>query len=163
MTLQVVWFRRDLRLSDHPALCHISSSARVLPLFILDPALLRHPETGAARVAVMLDSLASLGQDLRARQSRLEVRWGEPATTLLQVVRDYGADGVVAHVDTERIVGRVSDARVNRMLAEARIPIHWIEPPGAVAPLLAYSDFRRSWHAAMAQKPLPAPTRLRTP
>lgn len=163
MTLQVVWFRRDLRLSDHPALCHISSSARVLPLFILDPALLRHPETGAARVAVMLDSLASLEQDLRARQSRLEVRWGEPATTLLQVVRDYGADGVVAHVDTERIVGRVRDARVNRMLAEARIPIDWIEPPGAVAPLLAYSDFRRSWHAAMAQKPLPAPTRLRTP
>ena len=35
----VMWFRRDLRLSDNPALLDACASDGVLPLFVLDPAL----------------------------------------------------------------------------------------------------------------------------
>ena len=35
----VVWFRRDLRVHDHPALAEAAQRGRrVLPLFVLDPA-----------------------------------------------------------------------------------------------------------------------------
>jgi deoxyribodipyrimidine photo-lyase len=53
MPTYIHWFRRDLRLRDNPAL-HAAlraSGGHVVPLFILDDAILRAPDTGAARVA----------------------------------------------------------------------------------------------------------------
>nr|HRC76829.1 deoxyribodipyrimidine photo-lyase [Kouleothrix sp.] len=45
------WFRRDLRLRDNPALhaAAEASAGQVLPLFILDDAILRAPDTAPAR------------------------------------------------------------------------------------------------------------------
>jgi len=46
----VLWFRRDLRLRDHPALAAAAASGPVLPLFVLDPVLTR--SAGANRLYV---------------------------------------------------------------------------------------------------------------
>lgn len=161
--MQVLWFRRDLRLDDHPALIEACGRGVVLPLFILDPHLLLHPETAPARVAFMLACLRALDADLRRRGSWLLVRRGEPAAVLMALVREMGAAGVVAHVDSERLVGRVRDGRVGRALAAAGIPLRWVEPPGACPDLLAYPHYRRFWHGQMALDPLSAPSRIATP
>jgi len=163
MGCSVVWFRRDLRLADHAALSEACRLGAVLPVFVLDRQLLFHPETAVARVAFMLESLRALDQDLRRRGGRLLVRCGDPAEELLRLVRASGADAVFAHTDSERLVGRVRDARVRRCLAEARIPLHWIEPAGASGTLLPYSGWSRQWHQAMAAPALPAPARIGVP
>jgi len=57
-----MWFRRDLRLADNPALLSAVSDAtdaRVVPLFVLDPALWR--PAGPARRAYLAASLTDLG------------------------------------------------------------------------------------------------------
>ena len=59
----IIWFRRDLRISDHPALlAAISESAEIVPVFILDPKLIK---TGGSK------RLAYLGQSLRALDESL--------------------------------------------------------------------------------------------
>ncbi|NDG75297.1 MAG: deoxyribodipyrimidine photolyase [Synechococcaceae bacterium WB8_1B_136] len=159
----VVWFRRDLRLADHEPLHQASQLGAVLPFFILDDALLFHPETAVARVAFLLENLRCLDGELRRRGGRLLVRRGEPAQQLLQLVRASGADRVIAHTDSERLVGRVRDARVNRLMAAEGIPIHWIEPAGACGDLLSHGTWRRQWHGAMAAAPHPEPRQLVVP
>ncbi|MFQ6539048.1 MULTISPECIES: deoxyribodipyrimidine photo-lyase [Aphanothece] len=67
MRLHVVWFRRDLRLVDHPALGYGSQQRAVLPLFILDPDLLTQPETAVARVAFLLDNRRTLHSERGTR------------------------------------------------------------------------------------------------
>ncbi|HEU5100213.1 MAG TPA: deoxyribodipyrimidine photo-lyase [Roseiflexaceae bacterium] len=64
---------RDLRLRDNPALDAAlrASGGQVVPLFILDNAILRAPDTSAARVTFLLQSLQALDQSLRAERSRL--------------------------------------------------------------------------------------------
>ena len=163
MSLHVLWFRRDLRLSDHPALHTAARLGAVLPLFVLDRNLLFHPETASARVAFLLASLQSLDRDLRARGGRLLVRQGDPNDVITNLVRTSGARGVIAHTDCERIVGRVRDARLARRLESEGIPLRWIEQPGATADLLPYPDYRRFWHGAMAEAPLPVPPRIVVP
>ena len=40
-TTAIVWFRRDLRIHDHPALVRaLTESDRVMPIFVVDPVLL---------------------------------------------------------------------------------------------------------------------------
>jgi deoxyribodipyrimidine photo-lyase len=68
----IVWFRRDLRLSDHPALAQaVAEQAQIIPLFIFDPYLLNHPETGSGRVQFLLGCLDSLQKNLEYLGSTL--------------------------------------------------------------------------------------------
>jgi deoxyribodipyrimidine photo-lyase len=50
MNRTLVWFRRDLRISDHEPLYRAARRGIVIPVFVFDRALLLHPETGAGRV-----------------------------------------------------------------------------------------------------------------
>lgn len=113
MNRTIVWFRRDLRISDHPPLERAARRGAVIPLFILDPALLHHPETGVGRVAFLLNCLRSLDQDLRQRGGRLILRYGNPLDILPQFVQETEAEGIYAHIDFERIYGRVRDGKLN--------------------------------------------------
>jgi deoxyribodipyrimidine photo-lyase len=163
MSPTILWFRRDLRLDDHPALREACRLGPVLPLFVLDPALLHHPETAVARVAFLLESLGALDADLRRRGGRLLVKQGDPATLLPRLARRWQAARLIAHTDSERIVGRVRDARVTAALHQVGVPVHWIEPPGATGALLPYPVWRGFWQAAMDTPPLPAPSRVEVP
>ena len=58
-----MWFRRDLRLRDHPALAAAADADRVVALFVLDDAL-RQP-SGAPRLAFLYQSLRDLDAQLR--------------------------------------------------------------------------------------------------
>ena len=53
----VMWFRRDLRLADLPALHAAAADGAVVPLFVVDPAFDR---AGAARREFMCRALRSL-------------------------------------------------------------------------------------------------------
>ena len=66
MTISVMWFRRDLRLADNPALLEARANAdEVVALFVLDDELLG--TGGNPRVALLLDCLERLDESLCKR------------------------------------------------------------------------------------------------
>jgi deoxyribodipyrimidine photo-lyase len=163
MNRTIVWFRRDLRISDHLPLFRAAARGAVIPVFILDRALLFHPETAVARVAFMLDCLKSLDADLRSRSGRLIVRSGDPVEVLPNLIHETQADGIYAYIDYERIYGRVRDARLNRTLAEEGLRIRWFEPLAGTGELLKYPDYRRLWYQTMAEEMIPTPMQVNVP
>ncbi|MBN8560417.1 MAG: deoxyribodipyrimidine photo-lyase [Leptolyngbya sp. UWPOB_LEPTO1] len=163
MNRTIVWFRRDLRISDHAPLHRAISRGAVIPVFIFDRALLHHPETGSARVAFMLDCVRSLDEDLRDRGGRLILRFGDPVELLPDLIRETGADGIYAYVDYERIYGRVRDARLNQALVEQGLKIRWFEPSGAASELMDYRDYRKLWYRDMSAEMLSTPLNIPTP
>lgn len=77
----LLWFRRDLRLADHPALMAAAATGRpVIPVFVWDPQ--EPTTTGAASRWWLHQSLERLDESLRAKGSRLVVRRGSPAEAL---------------------------------------------------------------------------------
>lgn len=163
MKRTIVWFRRDLRISDHAPLHRAVSRGAVIPVFIFDRALLHHPETGSARVAFMLNCLRSLDQELRDRGGRLILRFGDPAEILPNLIRETESDGIYAYIDYERIYGRVRDARLNRTLEEQNLRIRWFEPTAGTSELMPYSDYRKFWYREMSAEMLPTPINIPTP
>ncbi|NJL97753.1 MAG: deoxyribodipyrimidine photo-lyase [Synechococcaceae cyanobacterium SM2_3_2] len=159
----VVWFRRDLRISDHAPLERAARRGQVIPVFVLDPALLHHPETGSARVAFMLRCLQALDQDLQERGGRLILRYGDPVTLLPELVKSTPADGIYAYTDCERIYGRVRDARLNQALAEQGLRIRWFEPVASSAELMAYPQYRRWWFEQMREPLIATPCQIQVP
>jgi deoxyribodipyrimidine photo-lyase len=90
----IVWFTRDLRLSDHPALAAAIKAGPVVPVFILaDEGEARWAPGGASK-RWLANSLRALEGDLRAAGSRLILRRGAPEKVLAALARETGA-GVV--------------------------------------------------------------------
>jgi deoxyribodipyrimidine photo-lyase len=90
----IVWFRRDLRLADNPALeAAVRADGAVIPLYVLDETPgLRAP--GTASLWWLDKSLASLAADLEAAGSRLILRRGVAADIVAGLARETGSGAV---------------------------------------------------------------------
>ncbi|WP_395945955.1 cryptochrome/photolyase family protein [Brevundimonas sp.] len=89
----ILWFRRDLRLHDNPALNHAAETGRpILPVFILD----RSPDrpSGGASLWWLDKSLRALDASLQSRGSRLILRSGDSLIQLQSLIDETGADSV---------------------------------------------------------------------
>jgi deoxyribodipyrimidine photo-lyase len=173
MTKRILcWFRRDLRLDDNTALLAAYAAAEeVVPVFIFDDAILSRPDTGAVRVAFLLESLRNLDENLRARGSRLLLRRGRPEHVLAQLVTETAASAVYFNRDVEPFA-LVRDARVRAHL-EGRCAVEGFDDGGLTAPEAVrtkagtpYTVFTPYKQAVLAQavpRPRPAPAALRTP
>lgn len=87
----ILWFRRDLRLADNPALyAAAESGAPVIPLYVLEEADgVRAP--GAAALWWLDKSLRALAADLEARGSKLVLRRGDAARIVAEMAEQTGA------------------------------------------------------------------------
>ncbi|MDQ6656676.1 MAG: DNA photolyase family protein [Actinomycetota bacterium] len=165
MADSVMWFRRDLRLADHPALAAAAAAGRVLPLFVLDPRLLA--SAGDTRRNRLFASLRALHS---ATDGALVVRTGKPAEVLPTVARELGAASV--HVSGEPSpFGRRRDAQVRKTLQDNNI--NWVVTgtpyavgPGRVrkddgTPYRVFTPFSKSWRDHGWPAPAAQPDQLR--
>ena len=65
-SLQIVWFKRDLRLADHGPLLLASRLGPVLPLVVVEPELWRQPDASARQWQFYSECLEELRSDLAA-------------------------------------------------------------------------------------------------
>ena len=112
----VVWFRRDLRLADHPALQAAADEARalgrpLLGLFVVEDGLLA--TGGPNRRSYLARTLAALDGSL---EGRLLLRRGRPEDVVPQVAAELSSPTVHATGDCAPY-GRRRDARVADALA----------------------------------------------
>ncbi|MFO1540506.1 MAG: cryptochrome/photolyase family protein [Chloroflexota bacterium] len=159
----VAWFRRDLRLHDHPALAEAARrGTAVVPLFVLDPRFLDGPRASASRRWFLLGSLAALDADLRARGSGLVVRMGRPEDVVPAVAAEAGAGSVLATRDVTPFARRRDRAVAAALAADGR-SLHLrrglllVEPedvPGTSG--VGYTVFTPFWRATqkVTRRPL---------
>lgn len=91
----LVWFRQDLRVSDHVALSRAVATGRpVIPVFIHSPEEEAPWNPGGASRWWLHHALIALDNELRTRGSRLIVRRGPPDRVLEQLLSETGAETV---------------------------------------------------------------------
>jgi deoxyribodipyrimidine photo-lyase len=147
----VMWFRRDLRLSDNPALLSAVADGpgdEVVPLFVLDPAL--SGPAGLARRAYLAASLNDLG----SRIGGLQLRRGDPVHEVVAVARAASARTVHITEDFGPL-GRRRDRAVESALARHGIELvrtgsPYAVPPGLVRnrsddPYRVFTPYSRAW------------------
>jgi deoxyribodipyrimidine photo-lyase len=122
----LLWFRRDLRLHDHPALAAAAGSAEVLACFVLDPRL--EASSGRRRLQFLGDSLRQLRDDL---DGRLLVTRGLPEEQIPRIAKDVGASSVHISEDFAPF-GRRRDERVGAALGS--VPLVATGSPYLVSP-----------------------------
>ena len=166
----VVWFRRDLRLHDHPALTEAArSGAPVAPLFVIDPALLRGRFASANRTWFLLGAVRALSDSLAARGSHLFVRVGRATEVVPAFARDVGAGSVLVSREIGPY-GRRRDRAVAAALERSGVKFRTMrgvlvhEPEEVVTGdglgYRVFTPFLRRWEALPIEAILPVPDRI---
>ena len=169
----ILWFRRDLRLGDNPALAAAVETGRpVVPVYIHDEALDGRSLGGAS--AWWLDkSLRALQADLATRGSPLVVRAGDAARTLDQLIADTGADAVFLNRMFEPAAwardADIAETAKGRGVEVRGFNATRLAAPGSVRtkggePFKVFTPFSRAlWDAARSRPGRRAPETLTAP
>ena len=80
--LQIVWFKRDLRIVDHQPLEAAAERGFVLPLYVVEPELWQQPDASERQWMFCRESLLELRQALADRGQPLVVRAGDVVQVL---------------------------------------------------------------------------------
>jgi deoxyribodipyrimidine photo-lyase len=169
----VVWFRRDLRIHDHPALAAaVRTGAPVVPLFVFDPRLLHGRFASPNRTWFLLGCVTALRHQLERRGATLVIRIVEPADVVPAIAQDTAAAEVYVSRDLTPY-GRARDRAVVARLdssgvvfrAKPGLLIH--EPESLLSraggPFQVFSPFYRAWQHLPLRDVLQAPGSIRTP
>jgi deoxyribodipyrimidine photo-lyase len=158
----IMWFRRDLRINDHPALlAAIESADQVIPLFILDKTQIN--EAGEKLLAYMGQSLRALDESLG---NRLHIIEGDQVDVLKELIAQYAVEEVHVSAEYERY-GAERDARVEAAgIKLTRTGSPYAVTPGRVVkpsdatPYKVYTPFYRGWRTHGYRAPAVTPKKF---
>jgi deoxyribodipyrimidine photo-lyase len=154
-TRSIVWFRRDLRISDHPALvAALSESDEIVPVFIIDSKLIER--TGSNGLAYLAQSLQHLDASL---DKKLQVIAGQPIDVLKKLQEKYNAQSVHISAEYEPVCA-AQDVEIEKSgIKLVRTGSAYAVAPGRVlkpsdqTPYRVYTPFYRAWLTHGWRKP----------
>jgi len=156
----LVWFKRDLRIADHPALA--LAGPYILPLYIIEPEYWALPDTSARQWAFTAEALDSLRADLAALGQPLILRKGEAVAELARLCKTLGITRMISHEETGNAWTYARDKRVGAWAREHGID--WQEvPQSGVVRRLESRDGWQSLRNRFMRQPLASTPQILAP
>ncbi|MFC6592271.1 deoxyribodipyrimidine photo-lyase [Deinococcus lacus] len=169
--VQVVWFKKDLRLRDHAPLHGAAARGEVLPLYIYEPEQLGHEEFAGHHLRYLNDCLHELDGSLGRLGAPLVIRRGEATEVFENLRAELEAAGkalsaIWAHEETGNMVSFRRDLRVHAWAAARQVAFAELPQNGVIRRLRSRGrggedSWAEQWEERLGGHPLPAPAALR--
>ncbi len=158
--VQLVWFKRDLRHTDHRPLVEAAASGPIIPLYVAEPGYWGQPDTSRRQYLAVASALAELSLRLEQLGAPLIVRTGTVIECLGRIHRAVGLTRILAHQETGNAWSFARDRAVRRFCQEAGIT--FVEYPqfGVVRGLRDRDEWGVLSGKILRAPPLPEPARL---
>ncbi len=152
MTIAIVWFKRDLRVTDHRALVAAAqSNLPVLPLFILEPDLMQQLDSSARQYAFVLEALADLRDQLSAFGLKLHTPVARAEIVFEDLRTRFGSFTLYSHEETGNMWTYQRDMRVQRWCAGHNVSWHEFRQNGVIRRMKTRDGWAKKWDAFMGE------------
>lgn len=155
----IVWFKRDLRAEDHPALAAAATAGAVIPLYIVEPDWWAQPDMSARQWDFIAEILHDLRNRLGALGQPLIVRSGDAVQVLEQLTAEHGCAGLWSHEETGGAWTFQRDRRVASWAQSNGVIWRELQQQGVFRRLETRDGWAKRWDALMAE-PMIAPPSL---
>ena len=167
LSVNIFWFRRDLRLSDNTGLFHaLKAGLPVVPIFIFDKNILNKLEDKAdRRVQFIYNALSEIQAQLATIGSSLEVYYGMPNDVFAELADKYILDTVFTNHDYEPYAVE-RDGQLKTILSEKGISFNTykdhvlLEKTEVVKddgkPYTVFTPYSRRWKSIITEEQLKA-------
>lgn len=148
--VNLLWFKRDLRLSDHePLAAACERPEPVVLLYLFEPALLEDPHYSERHWRFIWQSLDDLDRQLAPFGARIARLWG-PAVEILEALSEhFEVVGLFSHRETGLTVTFERDLQVGRWCRERGVPWHESQSGAVQRGLSHRATWDRDWHRIM--------------
>ena len=172
MTVSVVWFRRDLRVADHPALTAAVERGEVAAVFCLDDRLIHGRFASGPRTQFMLECLGELRASLEEIGATLHLVQGRPEQRIPEFVETVGATELHFSRDLTPFARRrgeeVRDALEGKgveLVAHDGTNTVDVRPIATQKgkPYTVFTPFFRNWEKVPRREVLPVPKKASSP
>lgn len=157
--LQLVWFKRDLRVADHAPLSEAAARGPVLPLYLIEPGLWAQADAAARHWGFVRESLLELDTQLSALGQPLLVMTGEAEMIIAQLLRQHRIAAVWSHQETGNAWTFKRDRRVAALLRQFGIPWHQLRQHGIERGAAIDRDGWAARWTRLMRSPIAAPPR----
>lgn len=169
MKRTIVWFRKDLRLHDNPALWEAAKEGIVIPVFIWSKEVERASKDNEASIWWLYHSLAALDKELQARGLKLFIKSGDEFDALVEILEEASADAVYFNERYEPDERR-KDERLTMQLESIGVEVqafhgHLLFSPDLVnkqgEPYKVFTSFWKRGVQEYVASPLPVPEEMK--
>jgi deoxyribodipyrimidine photo-lyase len=159
--VQVVWFKRDLRVHDHAPLTAAARAGAVIPLYIVEPDVVwASADHDPRHWAFLRECLVDLDTSLRRLGTPLVVRVGDAVEVLEQLRADHGVAAIHGHEETGNLATYARDRAVGAWARRQRVAFHETPQAGVIRRLTSRDDWGSRRQQRLAAPVIPPPDQL---
>ncbi|MEE4638098.1 MAG: FAD-binding domain-containing protein [Wenzhouxiangella sp.] len=160
VSLQLVWFKRDLRIDDHRPLVEAVKRGPVLPVYVVEPGFWRGRDTSRRQQDFIADSLADLHVALEHLGQGLLLEHGDMIDVLQRLHQRWRFGAIHAHEETGNDWTFQRDRVVRAWCQQVDVALHEYPQFGVLRGLRRRDGWARQWEACMAEPPVSPPNAL---
>ncbi len=150
--MNVVWFKRDLRLCDHaPLASAIDLREPLVLLYVVEPELLKNPHYRGRHWHFIAQSLQAMNSELQRHGATVEVVEGDTVAILQALHRHTPVRRLLSYEETGLGVTFMRDQRVSAFCRAEGIAWQEFQTNGIQRGRRDRRGWNRSWHQVMEQ------------
>ncbi|MEP5153299.1 FAD-binding domain-containing protein [Planktotalea sp.] len=155
---RIVWFKRDLRISDHvPLSLAAAPDVPIIPLYIVEPEYWQQPFASRRHWHFIHDCLRDLDIELAGLGQRLIVKVGDANKVIKHLCQSHNVQEIYAHEETGNLWTYKRDIDVQNLCSEMRVKLHELPSNGVVRRLRSRDEWSNIRNTRMAEPIQPAP------
>ncbi len=156
--INIVWFKRDLRVHDHAPLFQASKmGVPIVPLYVVEPEYWQHTCASSRHWYFIHGCLKELREDCQALGSPLVIRIGSVIEVLEQLAHEYDIQAIYAHEETGNNWTYERDKQVLSWCRLQRINIYEFPSNGVVRRLKDRDEWSKVRNQRMQEDLIPKP------
>lgn len=158
--MNIVWFKRDLRVHDHAPLRAAADAGKMLPLYVVEPEYWALPDSSQRQWRFVAESLVALNQALQQRGQGLLVKQGDMLTVLNELEQQVTIQAIYSHQESGNLWTFERDKQVLAWCKTRNITWHEYLPYGVFRRLYDRDGWAAKWEAFMRAPRVQAPHTL---
>jgi deoxyribodipyrimidine photo-lyase len=153
-SINIVWFKRDLRFIDHAPLFHAQQSdLPMLLVYCFEPSIMAYDDSDVRHWRFVYQSLQEMQAKLKSENVRLYIFHDEVLTVFNHLKENFTIHSIFSHVEVGNKITFDRDQLVKSFCSTNNIIWHEYQMHGVVRRLKSRKDWEKRWHQTMGEPP----------
>ncbi len=158
--LQLLWYKRDLRIADHAPLAAAMAAGPVVGLYVHEPEQQQAPDRDCRHELALRDALDELRHALQSRGGQLLELTGALPDLFSMLHGALPFEAIWAHEETWNALSYARDRRVRAWARQSGIRLHELPCNGVVRRLASRDGWAATWQQRMRTREIPTPRHI---
>jgi deoxyribodipyrimidine photo-lyase len=148
--INIVWFKRDLRFTDHEPLFYASQqNLPILLVYFFEPSVMNYDDSDIRHWRFIFESIQDLQSKLDTVHSKIYFFHNEVGSVFLELLKNFDVQNVFSHREIGNKVTFDRDIQMQHFFKENKIIWKEFQMHGVIRKLKSRSNWEKRWETTM--------------